>query len=314
VTDEDALIAAIRANPADDLPRLVYADWLQERSHPGYQYVRVERQLAKYPADSVNVAPTLRKRLRQLRAALDPRWLARFEQPRVMRVNPTPYPALWTGTTLWTGTAEPAVRPANGTYERYALESLPPLQTDYPLVEWDWLTDPAQPRQAPEWTRRLVGTAENWLPRRAANLGFVLPDAFVALTKNGRALAQIRSCTGCYFDFPEDIAPCPREPGGWFIPFYRDSQDCVWWSLHVAAPSYHCVVSHPPFSSEGRRPGRPNANRTAFSAPSIHAFVYRWWIENEIYFRLIDRRYDFHDPRPMTPEMQAYLDHYRRPG
>lgn len=30
MTDRDSLLAAIRANPRDDLPRLVYADWLDE--------------------------------------------------------------------------------------------------------------------------------------------------------------------------------------------------------------------------------------------------------------------------------------------
>ena len=30
MTDRDALLAAILANPDDDLPRLVYADWLEE--------------------------------------------------------------------------------------------------------------------------------------------------------------------------------------------------------------------------------------------------------------------------------------------
>ena len=30
LTDEDALLAAITAAPKDDLPRLVYADWLDE--------------------------------------------------------------------------------------------------------------------------------------------------------------------------------------------------------------------------------------------------------------------------------------------
>jgi uncharacterized protein (TIGR02996 family) len=33
-TDEAALLSAIEANPADDLPRLVYADWLEEHGHP----------------------------------------------------------------------------------------------------------------------------------------------------------------------------------------------------------------------------------------------------------------------------------------
>jgi uncharacterized protein (TIGR02996 family) len=30
MTEESALLAAIRANPDDDMPRLVYADWLEE--------------------------------------------------------------------------------------------------------------------------------------------------------------------------------------------------------------------------------------------------------------------------------------------
>ncbi|OWK36711.1 TIGR02996 domain-containing protein [Fimbriiglobus ruber] len=32
--DERALLGAIIANPADDLPRLVYADWIEERGYP----------------------------------------------------------------------------------------------------------------------------------------------------------------------------------------------------------------------------------------------------------------------------------------
>lgn len=35
MTEEDALIAAIKAAPNDDLPRLVYADWLDERGAEG---------------------------------------------------------------------------------------------------------------------------------------------------------------------------------------------------------------------------------------------------------------------------------------
>src|SRR5690348_345799 len=30
MTDRESLLAAIKANPRDDLPRLVYADWLDE--------------------------------------------------------------------------------------------------------------------------------------------------------------------------------------------------------------------------------------------------------------------------------------------
>ena len=33
-SDESALLAAIEANPVADLPRLVYADWLEEHDQP----------------------------------------------------------------------------------------------------------------------------------------------------------------------------------------------------------------------------------------------------------------------------------------
>ncbi|HEU0034605.1 MAG TPA: TIGR02996 domain-containing protein [Kofleriaceae bacterium] len=40
--DGDALLAAIRANPADDKPRLVYADWLQERGDPRGELIALQ--------------------------------------------------------------------------------------------------------------------------------------------------------------------------------------------------------------------------------------------------------------------------------
>jgi uncharacterized protein (TIGR02996 family) len=45
--DERALIQAIIANPDDDLPRLVYADWLDDHGRPERaKYIRVECELA----------------------------------------------------------------------------------------------------------------------------------------------------------------------------------------------------------------------------------------------------------------------------
>jgi uncharacterized protein (TIGR02996 family) len=41
--DEDAFLRAIAENPADDLPRLVYADWLDEHGHHGRaEFVRLD--------------------------------------------------------------------------------------------------------------------------------------------------------------------------------------------------------------------------------------------------------------------------------
>jgi uncharacterized protein (TIGR02996 family) len=47
VTDEQGLLAAIWADPHDDTPRLVYADWLQERDQPDRaEFVRTQIELA----------------------------------------------------------------------------------------------------------------------------------------------------------------------------------------------------------------------------------------------------------------------------
>mgnify|MGYP001071086375 CR=1 FL=1 len=48
--DEDAFLAAIRSNPADDTPRLVYADWLDERGDALGALLRAEFELARLAA------------------------------------------------------------------------------------------------------------------------------------------------------------------------------------------------------------------------------------------------------------------------
>jgi uncharacterized protein (TIGR02996 family) len=42
MSEENAFLAAIKARPDDDLPRLVYADWLDERDDPRGLIVRTE--------------------------------------------------------------------------------------------------------------------------------------------------------------------------------------------------------------------------------------------------------------------------------
>jgi uncharacterized protein (TIGR02996 family) len=50
VSDHDALLCAIGANPADDLPRLVFADWLEEHDQPERaQFIRAEVDLYRRP-------------------------------------------------------------------------------------------------------------------------------------------------------------------------------------------------------------------------------------------------------------------------
>jgi uncharacterized protein (TIGR02996 family) len=44
--DEDTFVQAILDEPESDSPRLVYADWLEERSDPRAEFIRVQCALS----------------------------------------------------------------------------------------------------------------------------------------------------------------------------------------------------------------------------------------------------------------------------
>ncbi|HKB05304.1 MAG TPA: TIGR02996 domain-containing protein [Gemmataceae bacterium] len=78
-TEENALIAAVVANPADDAPRLIYADWLQERGQDAKaEYMRLVNEFQHPPERPESVDRCL-----AVAAALDEDWRrkvgARFE-------------------------------------------------------------------------------------------------------------------------------------------------------------------------------------------------------------------------------------------
>jgi uncharacterized protein (TIGR02996 family) len=56
--EEDALIAAVCAEPDDDAPRLVYADWLEEHDQPLLaEFIRVEVRIEQLPLDDPGRRP-----------------------------------------------------------------------------------------------------------------------------------------------------------------------------------------------------------------------------------------------------------------
>src|SRR5687767_2099915 len=64
MSDAHALLAAIRAAPDDDAPRLVYADWLDENGQPARaEFIRVQCELAR------RESPELRRREAELLTA-----------------------------------------------------------------------------------------------------------------------------------------------------------------------------------------------------------------------------------------------------
>jgi uncharacterized protein (TIGR02996 family) len=75
MTDDEAFIRAIVAAPGDDAPRLVYADWLDDRGDARGAYLRAEVERVKD-----QMAGGRAKAVRQAKG-LDPVWAARVSRP-----------------------------------------------------------------------------------------------------------------------------------------------------------------------------------------------------------------------------------------
>jgi uncharacterized protein (TIGR02996 family) len=317
MTEHLSLLQALLASPGDDTLRSVYADWLQERGDPRGDYLRFEMQLAHLSPASPE-ARELRARMVGLRPQLDRLWLAHIDQPDVQRANPTPFPAGWLSTDLGDYRPDPG-----GTYGACAYASLPRLPVESFRGDFAWL------KSSPPWERISHVNRQEWRRRveegvarvaaQARALGLPLPPEFGLFLGDPEFMCRIRSCTDCFFDATRRIVPSPRGEDGYLIRFYADSQGCGFWYLYLTPGGYSCVVSSAALyggvvwagsedlAGEEEEPPRDDLEgSTEFCAPSFEAFLYRYWMENEIWYALHS------DHTPLTPEQQAYVDHYRR--
>jgi uncharacterized protein (TIGR02996 family) len=109
-TDEDRLfLRAIQANPAELTAWLVYADWLDEHDDPRAEFIRLEvRRLDPNTSQTERFGIT--GRLEDVRANLDPDWVAIFDRPRIENCDERfafQCPKQWD---QLRGTADPLVR------------------------------------------------------------------------------------------------------------------------------------------------------------------------------------------------------------
>jgi uncharacterized protein (TIGR02996 family) len=79
VSDDEAFIRRIVDSPGDDLPRLVYADWLDERNDPRGAYLRAEVEWAR--PWQTGEQPVGVQAMRELADGLEPAWVARVSRP-----------------------------------------------------------------------------------------------------------------------------------------------------------------------------------------------------------------------------------------
>jgi uncharacterized protein (TIGR02996 family) len=316
MVNDEAFIQAIAAEPNSDATRLVYSDWLEEHGNqPAADYLRTELELAKLPLDSPE-ATRLRNQLWQAWATVDPKWLMIFTQPQMLRANPTPFPSAWWNFGLG------SLRESRGTYQLWPYDSVPTLPLDELRGEFQYLTaERTSGGQDGEEYSALYRQTFEWMLADAAEKGVRLPEAFVKFMSDRALSSAFPSVTSCYFSFPDEDRPIQATPSGegMHVHFYCDSQGCILWDLYVHPSGGHCVIARfldylnpePPDPDDDQPPY--TGPRAWFVAPSFEAFVYRVWMENQIWY--IEHA-DFlrqrgETPPPITPAIQSYIDHYR---
>lgn len=215
----------------------------------------------------------------------------------------------------WWGIELPGYREAGATYERLDV-SLPPIERELdeqlawlraqPAVPESLAVAPASPDPIrPADGSGLAALVEGW--------ALQLPPEFSAFVGDPEPRRRVRSCTACYLDLADVVVPAP---GGALVHFLSDQQWVLHWLLYVGDDGNDAVLSTdlPYGFTSGGAPSAfdaapENDEGTIVCAESFSEFLYRFWIENEIWFALADVD-EGEKPRPLTAEQRRYVEFY----
>lgn len=205
--------------------------------------------------------------------------------------------------TGWYTSGLPGAECQHQTYCLRSIDRLPPIHVDL-AGDLSWLPKVPRPlgwsissSDEPSGDRRFLART------RAETID--LPASFVALLASPRRLWSLRSMTGCWWSLDGDSLQRLPTSDLLAIRFLTDQQGALYWYLLLdGTPDPPVVVSHQDFSDPETWEPSP-IDHVYHCAPSFEAFVYRFWIENEIGFRT-------HEKEALTPEQLEYLDEARR--
>jgi hypothetical protein len=208
---------------------------------------------------------------------------------RRSRSADSPFPAGWFGQSL--------------TYNCYPPEELPPLRV--PLAgTFEWL------RASPEHDRSIAPDPERTaaaLCRLTTSNPDRLPPEFVYFFRSPDLWRRVQSCTGCFLDL-DSAAVGIRGGLGSLIRFLSDSQGCKHWHLYLSpCGKRHSVVATYFYTGSEcahLTGGLPHPKDITLCSNSFEEFVYRFWLENEVWFAL-------HGMGSMPEGGEEYLNYYR---
>jgi len=138
----------------------------------------------------------------------------------------------------------------------------------------------------------------------------ILPAEFVFFMQNTDLHSKIRSCTDCYLELPNFVVATHGTEDGFLFHFLSDSQYILHWFLYLNLIGEHFIlVSENPYGKRSYNlPDSINIHTepVLLCASSFTEFIYRFWLENEIWFTLVDK------DRLLTSIESSYLEHYSK--
>ena len=148
---------------------------------------------------------------------------------------------------------------------------------------------------------------------------YPLPRSFRYFITHPDLHRRIRSCTACYLELPNFLVETTQGEPGCLIHFLSDQQWCLHWYLYVNEHGEERVLCSPSDYGFYSASERDEAGLDALSASdvavkvtgmelgicarSFSEFVYRFWLENELWWALSEGE-------ELTPTLRRYADQY----
>lgn len=205
-------------------------------------------------------------------------------------------------------------RPCDGTYCLSPYEDLPPLPAPDESLAWLGPLDERTDQQMQIHRDREVASGKlDQIVASAQRLELTLPPSFLRLMGLPELQKRIPSCTACYFSLSDDIISCPGSEQGYIVRFLNDQQEVLLWYLYLTPAGEQRVLVTPYALEEVAQRGSLSDEwrqailaNTFECAPTFAEFIYRFWLENVIWFKLNDTA------AALTPDEQSYVAHYER--
>ena len=213
----------------------------------------------------------------------------------IMKCEKTPFkPGWWASGEPWE---------CDSTYCLIEYDKLPKLDPKLFQGKFQWLKE-IRPGMMNSYNKKNVKE----LLKKAEKLDIKLPKAFITFVTNVVLQKSIPSCTACYYSLSDEFFELPGYPGCKLMRFLNDQQDILLWYLYIDSGGDHCVIVSQYFIEEIHDEdvdidvAMGNLLRnTYFCASSFEEFIYRFWIENTLWFSLTD-------DLPLTPIEKDYID------